>query len=198
MKTLDVSKLHIIAKEYGSGSDLNRIYVVMKETDGNYDDPLCCVVEIDCNEVAQAQPLHQFCKFCHPVTPEISEEQAAIILEQFVLYSVSNQRRLMQLYDPDIFKRAEPIVSQKVFAYVKQRLYLPLSKKEFEHIETGFRLRWNYSKGKMVGDGDFKLAVAQYLTSIDYPMDLKKMRRIVNLILEYLEWTGQWGYKGRY
>jgi len=196
MKTIDITKLHIIAKEYGSGSDLNRIYIVKKEPDGNYDDPLSCVVELDCDEVAQAQPIHQFYKFCHPVPPEISEEQMAIILEQFVLYSVSNQRRLMQLYDPDIFKRAEPIDSQEVFEYVKQRLYLPLSHKEFLNIETGFRLRWNYSKGKMVGDGDFKLAVAQYLTSIEYQMDLKKMRRIVDLILEYLEWIGQWGYKG--
>ena len=104
----------------------------------------------------------------------------------------------MQLYEPEIFKTAEPIDSQDAFKYVSQKLFLPLSEEEFLHIETGFRLRWNYATGKMVGDGDFKLAVAQYLTSIDYQMDLKKMRKVVDLVLEYLEWIGQWSYKGKY
>jgi hypothetical protein len=76
---------------------------------------------------------------------------------------------------------------------VVKHLYLPLSDKEFADIETGFRIRWNYSTGQMMGDGDFARAVDQYLTEIESPMDREKMKKVVDLILEYLEEIGQWG-----
>ena len=68
-----------------------------------------------------------------------------------------------------------------------------MSEQEFNYIENGFRLRWNYSSGQMIGDGDLKRAVSQYLVAIDYHMDQRKMKKVVDLILEYLEWIGQWG-----
>jgi len=68
-----------------------------------------------------------------------------------------------------------------------------LSRAEFDNIEMGFRLCWNYSTGQRVGEGDFKLAVGQYLTSMECPMDHNKMGKVVDLILEYMEEIGQWG-----
>jgi hypothetical protein len=79
--------------------------------------------------------------------------------------------------------------------YITDHLYEPLTDREFEDIEKGFRLRWNYSAGQMFGDGDFKQSVDQYLTSIESPINRKKTEKVVDLILEYLEEIGQWGEK---
>ena len=84
------------------------------------------------------------------------------------------------------------IVNAGVKDYVIKHLYVPLSDREFEDIETGFRLRWNYSSGQLVGDGDLKRAIDLYLTSIESPMDRKKMEKVVDLMLEYLEEIGEW------
>lgn len=89
--------------------------------------------------------------------------------------------------------KSTPIESENVKDYVIKHLYLPLTDQEFSNIETGFCLRWNYSYGQMVGDGDLKRAVDQYLVSIESPMDRGKMKKVVDLILEYLEEIGEWG-----
>jgi hypothetical protein len=92
-------------------------------------------------------------------------------------------------------KQYKPILINEMLEYVRKNLLLPLSDKEFDNTEIGFRLRWNYSTGQMVGDEDFKRSADQYLTSIDFPMEREKMAKIVDLILEYLQEVGQWGHK---
>lgn len=44
----------------------------------------------------------------------------------------------------------------------------------------------------MVGDNDLKRTVDQYLICIESPMDRGKMKKVVDLILEYLEEIGEW------
>jgi len=195
MKTLDIDKLHIIAAEYSTHYPLSRLYVVRKSPDGKYDDPETCVVEFNGNYVSTPQPYHQFYKFCNPVTLDIEEEVRTGMKIRFLCFPVQLQRRLMHLYDPEGVRMAKPINVADAYQYVSARLLLPLSDDEFCNIETGFRLRWNYSTGKMVGDADFRRSVDQYLTSIESPMDRDKMNRAVDLLLEYLEWIGQWGNK---
>jgi hypothetical protein len=90
-------------------------------------------------------------------------------------------------------KELKPIVIEEIQDYLNLHLDFVLTEKDFQNIETGFRLRWNYSEGQIVGDGDFKQSVDSYLTSIESPMDRKKMRAVVDKILEYFEIIGQWG-----
>jgi hypothetical protein len=85
------------------------------------------------------------------------------------------------------------IVVDELREYVFSHLEFTLTKKDFEDIETGFRIRWNHSTGQIVGDGDFKRSVEFYLTSIENPMNREKMNQVVDKILEYFEIIGQWG-----
>jgi hypothetical protein len=87
------------------------------------------------------------------------------------------------------------IANREVFDYVMKHLYVLLDEQEFRDIETGFRLLWNHATGQKLGDSDFKRAVDQYLTSIESPMDRKKMYKVVDLILEYQEEIGEWSDK---
>jgi len=190
MKTLDISKIHIIATEWNSSEPIDRIYVVAKTPDGVYDDPMTCVVEFDQNRVFAKHPFHQFLKFSYPVPLEVSEQRIYVLKQQLLTLSIGDQRKLMFLYNPDIYSSPEKIVSADTFEYVKTKLLIPLSQEEFNNIETGFKLHFNYSTAQEVGE--FKWAVGQYLTSIESPMDRKKMDRVVELILEYLEGIGQW------
>ena len=77
----------------------------------------------------------------------------------------------------------KPIDSNQVKDYVIKHLYQPLTDQEFTDVESGFCLRWNYSYGQMVGDGDLKRTVDQYLISIESCMDRGKMKKVVDLIL---------------
>ena len=193
MKTIDISKLHIIAKENNDVEFINRVYVVMATTDGKYDDPETCVVEFECGYVSSPQPYHQFYKFCCPVPLDMDDAQVNDLKERFLYFPIGQQRKLIHLYDPGIFKRSEPISSEDAYKYVRERISLPLSEKEFFNIESGFKLRWNYSYGQSISSVEFKRTVDQYLTSLESPMDRKKMGQAVDLILEYLELIGQWG-----
>jgi hypothetical protein len=98
---------------------------------------------------------------------ELSLEQMLSLKERFLSFPIQDQRKLMRLYDPDVFDKVEPIDVSELKSYVKKNLLLPLSDAEFNYIETGFRLRWNYSTGQFVGFGSFKRSVSQYLTSIE-------------------------------
>jgi len=84
-------------------------------------------------------------------------------------------------------------IGSKMHTYVMKNILIPLTDAEFIQIEHGFRLLWNNSTGKMVGDGDFKNWVNQYLLSIEFQIDQKKVKKVVDLILEYMEEIGQWG-----
>lgn len=190
MKTLDINKLHIISAEWDCIEPIDRVYVVAKTQDDKYDDPMTCVVEFDQNCVFAPQPYHQYYKFCYPVSLEVTADRMRILKQRLLTLPIGDQRKLMWLYDPDIYNSPEEIVSADTFEYVKTNLLIPLSHEEFNNIETGFKLHYNYSTAQEVDE--FKWAVGQYLTSIESPMDRKKMVKVVDLILEYLEGIGQW------
>jgi hypothetical protein len=154
---------------------------------------MTCLVDLADGTVQTPQPLHQYWKFSLPVDLKIDDSDKLLVMKQFLTFSIKAQKRLISLYDFEVLTRAESITIEGAFQYVKRGILLPLSKQEFNHIENGFRLRWNYSSGQMIGDGDLKRAVSQYLVSIDYQMDQRKIKKVVDLILEYLEWIGQWG-----
>ena len=190
MKKLDINRIHIIAAEWDSEEPIDRIYVVAKTPDGVYDDPMTCVVEFDQSRVFAKQPLHQFYKFCYPVPLDVTEDRIYALKQRLLTLSIGDQRKLICLYDPNTYNSPEEIVSADTFEYVKTNLLVPLSQEDFNNIETGFKLHFNYSTAQEVDE--FKWAVGQYLTSIESPMDRKKMERVVDLILEYLEGIGQW------
>jgi hypothetical protein len=193
MKKLDINLLDLVAKEYSGNENMTEVYVVRRNAEGMYDDPMTCLVDIADGTVHEPQPFHQFWKFRLPVELKIDDSDKLLVMKQFLTYSVKAQKRLISLYDLEVLTRAESITIEDAFQYVKRGILLPLSEQEFNYIENGFRLRWNYSSGQMIGDRDMKRAVSQYLVSIDYHMDQRKMKKVVDLILEYLEWIGQWG-----
>jgi hypothetical protein len=193
MKKLDINLLDLVAKEYSGNDSMTEVYVVRRNAEGMYDDPMTCLVDLTDGTVQIPQLFHQYWKFRLPVDLKIDGSDKLFVMKQFLTYSVKAQKRLISLYDLEILTREESITIDGAFQYVKRGILLPLSEQEFNHIENGFRLRWNYSSGQMIGDGDMKRAVSQYLVSIDYHMDQRKMKKVVDLILEYLEWIGQWG-----
>lgn len=83
---------------------------------------------------------------------------------------------------------------EAVRLFLAENLEFPLSDKELENILTGFQLFWKYSNPQKAGDLNFRWAVDQYLTSIESPMDRKKMEKVVDSILEYLQEIRLWGY----
>jgi hypothetical protein len=193
MKKLDIHFLDLVAAEYSGNESMNEVYVVRRSSDGVYDDPMTCLVDLTDGTVQEPRAFHLYWKFRLPVELKIDDLEKLQLMKRFFTYSVKAQKRLISLYDLEIMTRTESITSEEAFQYVKRGILLPLSQQEFNHIENGFRLRWNYSSGQMIGDGDLKQAVSQYLVSIDYHMDQGKMKKVVDLILEYLEWIGQWG-----
>ncbi len=193
MKKLDINLLDLVAKEYCGNEGMTEVYVVRRNTEGMYDDPMTCLVDLTDGTVQTSQLFHQYWKFRLPVDLKIDDSDKLLVMKQFLTYSVKAQKRLISLYDLEVMTRADSITIEGAFQYVKRGILLPLSEQEFNYIENGFRLRWNYSSGQMIGDGDLKRAVSQYLVAIDYHMDQRKMKKVVDLILEYLEWIGQWG-----
>jgi len=190
MKTLNLSKIHIIASEWNCEEPIDRIYVVAKSSDGQYDDPMTCVVELDPDSVFSAVPFHQFLKFCRPVPLEISDSRLNVLMSRLLLLPIRDQLKLIWLYDPVSIGTPEEIVSSEIYDYVSENLSIPLRKEEFDIIQTGFMLHFNLSKAHEVNE--FKRDIRQYMTSIENPMDRKKIDQVVELILEYLEGIGQW------
>jgi hypothetical protein len=83
---------------------------------------------------------------------------------------------------------------EAVRLFLTENLEFPISDKELENILIGFQLFWKYSNPQKAGDLNFLWAVDQYLTSIESPMDRKKMEKVVDSILEYLQEIRLWGY----
>ena len=190
MEKLDINRIHIIATEWENCEPYDRIYVVAKTPDGKYDDPNTCIVDLADNYVGAPQPMHQFYKHCYPVPLEVTKIRMLALNEQILSLPITYQLMLIQLYDTDYYKSTEPIVSKDAFEYVTTRMLLPLSEEEFDNIEIGFRLHLKYSEHQE--PEEFIWAADHYLTSMENPMDRKKMKRVVELILEYLEGIGQW------
>ena len=92
-------------------------------------------------------------------------------------------RSLPRTVEPDAVKQ-----------YITANLKVTISDKELEDILTGFQLFWKYSNPQQAGDLNFQWAVDQYLTSIDSPQDRKKVEKVVDSILEYLQEVRLWGY----
>ncbi len=82
--------------------------------------------------------------------------------------------------------------------YVVKNKDFTIELKDFFIIAEGFRLKWNESTGKIVGDGDFKNAVYNYIESamddkvIKKYIPQKKVDDCIDLILNYLVSIGQW------
>lgn len=83
---------------------------------------------------------------------------------------------------------------EAVRQFFAETVEFPISDKDLEDILTGFQLFWKYSNPQHAGDLNFQWAVEQYLTSIENPMDRKKMNEVVDKILEYLQEVRLWGY----
>lgn len=88
--------------------------------------------------------------------------------------------------------QSSPDVIGEMRAYVMKNILIPLDDEEFTQIELGFRLIWNASTGKMIGEGDFERWVNQYLLSVEYHVDQKTVDKVVELILDYMEEIGRW------
>ncbi|MDH6304056.1 agmatine deiminase [Parabacteroides sp. PF5-5] len=83
---------------------------------------------------------------------------------------------------------------QEYFVFNKLDFYL--STFDYLLIAKGFESIWNNSSGMMVGDGDFKNAIYRFLEQYlernfipQYYVD-----RVIDLILEYMESIGQYGF----
>ena len=80
--------------------------------------------------------------------------------------------------------------------YVNERLGFYLSSYDYNLISKGFEYAWNNSTGEISGDSFFKRFVYGYIESIlDYnfiPQDI--VDKTIDLILEYLESIGQYGF----
>lgn len=88
---------------------------------------------------------------------------------------------------------SSPDVVSEMRVYVMKNILIPLTDEEFTQIERGFRLLWNVSTGKMIGEDDIERWVSQYLLSVECHVDQKKVEKVVDLILEYMEEIGRWG-----
>ncbi|MDL2223663.1 hypothetical protein LJB98_06185, partial [Bacteroidales bacterium OttesenSCG-928-M11] len=83
---------------------------------------------------------------------------------------------------------------QEYFVFNKLDFYL--STFDYLLIAKGFESIWNNSSGMMIGDGDFKNAIYRFLEHYlernfipQYYVD-----RVIDLILEYMESIGQYGF----
>ncbi|MCX6244633.1 MAG: hypothetical protein NTU98_07995 [Bacteroidetes bacterium] len=92
-------------------------------------------------------------------------------------------RSLPRTVEPDAVKQ-----------YITTHLDIAIADKELKDILTGFQLFWKYSNPQQAGDLNFQWAVDQYLTSVDSPQDRKKVEKVVDSILEYLQEVRLWGY----
>lgn len=89
--------------------------------------------------------------------------------------------------------RNHTVFVREIKNYVMRHCDQPITDREFDDIETGFRLRWNYSTGQKVANDVFIHAVEQYLVAIESPIDRQRMNMVVDLILEYMEKMEEWG-----
>ena len=192
MIKLDISRLHILAEEQGSTIEFPRLYVVKKEEDGKYNDPLTCQVRLTEQLVAEPDRFHNYLKFCYPVSVSVDQKIIEAFKVMFLTLPAKEQRKLMMLYDPG----AGPAISpnnQTMEQYVKQRLPMELSAMEFTAIDAGFRLLWDHTDNKWLKPEEYKRSVFDYLNSIELPIDEEKASMTVELMLEYLDRVGMRG-----
>ena len=78
-----------------------------------------------------------------------------------------------------------------MYQYVMKNIHLSLKVRHWTNIKTGFRICWNYSAGRKMSNQDFKRSVDLYLTSIECPLDRYTMRKVVDLMLDYMATIGQ-------
>lgn len=85
---------------------------------------------------------------------------------------------------------------QEQLKFVYKNLDFYLSTSDYLLLAEGFEIAWENSTGKIMGDGDFKNSVYEFLEKeIDFnPIPQYIVDRVIDLILEYLESIGQYGF----
>lgn len=130
--------------------------------------PDCKIIPINCNEIAQEGGVLNCCTWNIKVQPIMTFDKLP--------------------------KKTPSKIEQEHF--VLERLDFYLSNYDYYKIAQGFELAWNNSTGNFLGDGDFKNFVYRFLEKeIKYnPIPQNMVDKTVDLILEYLESIGQYGW----
>lgn len=104
-----------------------------------------------------------------------------LLYQAYLLYKMENP--------PDEID--EEIMKEHVF----KGLSNTISEKDYADIMEGFWIKWNASSCEILGDADFKNAVYHHLESLDREdyIPQETIDAVIDLVLEYLERTGQWG-----
>ncbi len=91
-------------------------------------------------------------------------------------------------------KQTPSLFEQEKFVFDKLDFYL--STFDYNLIAKGFELAWNSNTGKIVGDGDFKNMTYHFLDQVieKNPIPQNIVDRTIDLILEYMQSIGQYGY----
>jgi hypothetical protein len=77
--------------------------------------------------------------------------------------------------------------------FVRKKSKFKLTTEQFELIEETFRVKWNSSTGKIVGDEDFKKYVYEVLRNEKNIFVMQQsVEDVVDLILIYMEECGQY------
>jgi hypothetical protein len=108
-------------------------------------------------------------------------ENEFLLYQAYLLYKIDNP--------PDEIDKA--VLKEFVFS----KLIYQIKEEDYYVILKGFWEKWNSSSFEILGDGDFKNAVYQYLDKLDRedPIPQSIVDAVIDLILEYLESIGQWG-----
>ncbi|MDX9694155.1 MAG: agmatine deiminase family protein [Bacteroidales bacterium] len=91
-------------------------------------------------------------------------------------------------------KKTPSHIEQEKFVF--ERLDFYLSTHDYKAIAKGFEIAWNKNIGKNVGDGNFKNMTYHFLEYVITKNHIpqKIVDTTIDLILEYMESIGQWGY----
>ena len=91
-------------------------------------------------------------------------------------------------------KKSPHLLEQKSFVFSRLENYV--STFDYNLIALGFQMVWENRTGDIVGDGELKNLVYSYIETKLYEnfIPQKIVDRIIDLILDYLESIGQYGY----
>jgi len=126
------------------------------------------------------------------IYPGLIESVIRMLEQKGKEYNINHTKEEFSVLLKSLNER-RPFVIDEMKEYILLHINFKLTDKDFNDIENGFRIRWNFSKGQIVDSDGFKRSVEIYLTSIDNPVDRRKMGKVVDAILEYLEINGLYG-----
>lgn len=126
------------------------------------------------------------------IAPGLIESVIYLLKQNGKEYALNHQN--VELSDlPRSLKNRSPFVIAEMKEYVTSHLNFRLTNEEFAQIEIGFRLFWNAATGIIISNRDIEHWVNQYLISVEFRVDPYKVKRVVELILEYIEEIGRRG-----